>query len=260
MSSIYYGEYVFTTSSDDVVPALAEENDYTFDPSNSLILQFSKDVVYNQEIQIELVGETLRKTAAVSTLSMFATLEILGLVENASYKLEIPECAFMDIHGNCFAATVLDVETTVDAVAPIVTALDLMDKVNVPNDVPLHFSFSEVVRLNNVNSIVILANNNVIPLAKHNVIVNEKEVTIQLDRGYSMGYAMHTINVQVYIEEDAFRDIAGHPNELFSAHFTAVGQRCGSSYLSTFMEDACKCHSEQGKCWCSCGIVNLFEL
>ena len=92
-------------------------------------------------------------------------------------------------------------------------------------------------------------------------MIDGKDVTIQLDHGYNMGYSgLDDINVRVLIEEDAFRDLAGRSNEMFESTFTAIPQRCGSSYLSTFMENACKCHNQDGKCWCKCGLVNLFEL
>lgn len=260
MRRILYGEIQFTTASIATAPEVLTSL-VTIDPSSDIAIEFDHNIVLNNDKEIVILVNNHRKavSAYIEEYTLHVTVD--GLIANTAYTLLIGECAIEDIYGNCLPEKRVSVETMDDLESPVVAYCDVADKTNVPNDLPIHLQFSEVVRLNNINHIAILANNNVITLYKHNIIVNGREVTIQLDRGYSMGSkGLDAMNVKMIIEEDAFRDLAGHGNELYEASFTAVPQRCGSSFLSTFMEDGCKCHSEGGKCWCSCGLVNLFEL
>lgn len=260
MRRILYGEIQFTTSSIDTAPELLTSL-VSIDPSSEIAIEFERNLILNDDKEIVILVNNHRKAVSVSVEEYTLHVTVDGLIANTAYTLVIGECAVEDIYGNCVPEKRIAVETMEDLESPVVSYCDVADKTNVPNDLPIHLQFSEVVRLNNINHIAVLANNNVVTLYKHNIVVDGREVTIQLDRGYSMGSrGLDAMDVKVIIEEDAFRDLAGHGNEFYEASFTAVPQRCGSSFLSTFMEDGCRCHSEGGKCWCSCGLVNLFEL
>ena len=99
------------------------------------------------------------------------------------------------------------------------------------------------------------------PLDALSVAVEGREVRILPARGFNRGNEnLPFVEVELEVGEDAFRDEAGNSNEAMTLRFTAAAQRCGSSYLSGFMEDGCKCYSEGSKCYCDCGPVDLFEL
>ena len=255
-----YGEYQFSTTSINTPPTLLTPT-ITMDPSNSIVLEFNRPILIHSEKEVILSNNQFNHIAIPHVDDKTVFYNVKGLVENMNYTLTIPECAIEDIYGNCFSATEITVHTTADLMNPLINSFDLANKQHVPNDLPMHFTFNENVYLNDVNHVVVVANTHVISLTNKNIMIDGKDVTIQLDQGYNMGYSgLDDINVRVLIEEDAFRDLAGRSNEMFESTFTAVPQRCGSSYLSTFMENACKCHNQDGKCWCKCGLVNLFEL
>ena len=87
------------------------------------------------------------------------------------------------------------------------------------------------------------------------------EVTIVLSKGFSNGNAnLESIEVALTVRDGAFEDYAGNSNEAFEVHFTAVPQRCGSSYLSSYIQDDCTCTNVNNSCVCKCGKLSLFSL
>ena len=195
------------------------------------------------------------------TVGTTVLVEPFWLLQNAQYTLEVPACLLVAADGNCLEQTVFSFSTGADEERPMVLeAQPTEGQSEVPNDLPLVLTFSEAVRLNAVNNVVLRVNGQQVQLAARDIVVMEREVTIDLPRGYSLGNSqLQSISVELVVQEDAFRDLAGNSNELFELRFSAVAQRCGSSYLSSHITDDCLCYTKDSKCFCDCGQVTLFE-
>ena len=262
-----YGASTFTTTSDISVPSLltASEDLQSVDPSSPITLTFDRAMHLLTPVPAVLTYNSFDRLIPASQISVAGesvAIEPFGLTQSVEYSLTLPECLLADVYGHCFPETTVTFTTGVDEVRPLVLeSQPRNEQVNVPNDVPLRLSFNEEVSLFNVENLVVRTNGQQVPLNVLDVKVEGREVLISIMRGYSRGNEnLPFIEVEVTVNEDAFRDLAGNSNEMFSFHFTAAPQRCGSSYLSGFMEDTCRCYSEGSKCYCDCGPVDLFEM
>lgn len=272
---IIYGEYIFTTAELTDAPtmelvmgeALHEIEDvYLPGEQFDLALVFNMDVFPLRALPVELKdvmgARDLTRTQEWSWNLRALFFASYGLVENAEYTVEVPACLVVNRQGVCNEATTLTFTGLADTHRPVVLESQPVSGQNdVPNDVPLKLFFSEAVVLKNVDNIILTTNLQRQPLAANQILINGNEVTIQLRKGYSFGNtALDSIEVQLEVQEDAFRDLAENMNEPFELSFTAVPQRCGSDLLSSYIGDECYCHTTANQCVCSCGLVTLFDL
>ena len=257
------GEHVFTTVSEETVPVVTNEG---LDLGKHAVgeevaITFSEAVTVNPAVAITVSHEGWSRVVEVSVEEASLVFATTSLHANTVYAVEVPACAVIDLAGNCVAATTLRLETLGDELRPFVVSAEPEEGRSVPNDVPLVLTFSEEVVLANVRDIVIRLNYQEVSLNALDVHVAANKVMIDLEGGYSQGNgALERVEVSVEVKEGAFKDLAENNNEYYMVQFTASPLRCGSSYLASSMTNACECYSREGKCFCDCGGVNLFEL
>lgn len=257
------GEHVFTTLSEETVPVVTNEG---LDlgkhaVGEAVAITFSEAVMVNPAVAITVSHEGWSRVVEVSAEEASLVFATTSLYANTVYAVEVPACAVIDFAGNCVAATMLRLETLSDELRPFVVSAEPEEGMSVPNDVPLVLTFSEEVVLANVRDIVIRLNYQEVSLNALDVHVAANKVMIELEGGYSQGNGdLERVEVSVEVKEGAFKDLAENNNEYYMVQFTASPLRCGSSYLASSMTNACECYSREGKCFCDCGGVNLFEL
>ena len=257
------GEHVFTTVSEETVPVVTNEG---LDlgkhaVGEAVAITFSEAVTVNPAVAITVSHEGWSRVVEASVEEASLVFATTSLHANTVYAVEVPACAVIDLAGNCVATTTLRLETLGDELRPFVVSAEPEEGRSVPNDVPLVLTFSEEVVLANVRDIVIRLNYQEVSLNALDVHVAANKVMIDLEGGYSQGNgALERVEVSVEVKEGAFKDLAENNNEYYMVQFTASPLRCGSSYLASSMTNACECYSREGKCFCDCGGVNLFEL
>ena len=267
-----YGAFTFTTTASTQLPTLltTPADLLDLDPAAPLSLVFDQPVFVLSALSASLASASDASDAWTASLpaSQIRTdgatveLEPFGLPASAELTLTLPACLLMDAAGHCLPELRVTLTTTADATRPLVLETEPREgQSNVPSDLPLVLRFDEPVRLFAVDNLVLRTNGQRVPLDALSVAVEGREVRILPVRGFNRGNEnLPFVEVQLEVGEDAFRDEAGNSNEAMTLRFTAAAQRCGSSYLSGFMEDGCKCYSEGSKCYCDCGPVDLFEL
>ena len=270
-----YGAFTFTTTASTQLPALltGPADLLGLDPAAPLSLLFDQPVfLLSVSLSASLTSTSTSSTSSAWSASLPASqiraegasveLEPFGLPASAELTLTLPACLLMDAAGHCLPELRVALSTGADATRPLVLETEPREgQSNIPSDLPLVLRFDEPVRLFAVDNLLLRTNGQRVPLDALSVAVEGREVRILPARGFNRGNEnLPFVEVELEVGEDAFRDEAGNSNEAMTLRFTAAAQRCGSSYLSSFMEDGCKCYSEGSKCYCDCGPVDLFEL
>ena len=258
---IIYGEILFTTIEMETVPTveLVEEatslSEDSHEPIN-IVISFSERVEIFGKTPIRLLHDGVAKEIPASQWKVSDRdmgLVTYGLLPNAMYTVEIPSCTVITMSGVCNnEINSLSFTSEADTERPIVMYSQPMDDQNhIPNDVPLRLFFNEPVVLNNVNAIALKTNGQGQALSAHDIVIEGHIVTILQPMGYSRGNSnLESIEVSLMVQEDAFRDLSGNSNEEFKLQFVAVPQRCGSGYLSSYVEDECVCTNSNDTCVC----------
>ena len=268
---IIYGEFYFTT----VAASPAPQGRVVFGEEPEDVLPAEGDgklfVAFSDAVSLFL-PTAARLTSAAGEVEIpaeqwtvrgrYLFLRSRLLMPNTQYVLTLPTCSVVSASGGCNELLTGSFATGDDAERPLVVASQPAEgQREVPNDVPLKLVFDKPVKLVNVNNVELLLNTKLQALTKRDVEVRANEVTIVLSKGFSNGNAnLESIEVALTVRDGAFEDYAGNSNEAFEVHFTAVPQRCGSSYLSSYIQDDCTCTNVNNSCVCKCGKLSLFSL
>ena len=268
---IIYGQFYFTTVA--ATPAPQGRVAYNEEPTDlevtdaesKLYVAFSEEVSLFLPTAVKLVSaksEVEIPAEQWTVRGRYLFLQSYLLMPNTEYTLTLPTCSVVSVSGGCNELLTGSFSTGADSERPLVVASQPVEgQKEIPNDVPLKLVFDKPVKLVNENNVELLLNTKLQTLTKRDVEVRANEVTIALSKGFSNGNAnLESIEVSLTVRDGAFEDYAGNSNEAFEVHFTAVPQRCGSSYLSSYIQDDCTCTNVNNSCVCKCGKLSLFSL
>lgn len=270
---IIYGEILFTTIDTETAPTVELAQESTPLPEDidpelfSIIFSFSEVVYPFGEVPIKVTYSGIETEIPpsqwkVSDRTMgLITYDVLPTTPQ-SYIVSMPACTVINVNGMCNEAYSGSFTSKPDSKRPVVLSSQPTDgQEHIPNDVPLKLFFNEPVVLYNVNAIALRTNGQGQALSVHDIAIDGHVVTILQPSGYSRGNSnLESIEVSLTVQEDAFRDMSGNSNEEFQLQFVAVPQRCGSGYLSSYMQDECVCTNVNDTCVCKCGWVTLWNL
>lgn len=268
---IIYGQFYFTTVA--ATPAPQGSVVYNEEPTDVEVTDADSKlyVAFPEEVSLFL-PTAARLVSAKSEVEIpveqwtvrgrYVFLQSYLLMPSTEYTLTLPTCSVVSASGGCNELLTGSFATGVDAERPLVVASQPVEgQKEIPNDVPLKLVFNKPVRLVSENNVELVLNTKLQTLTKRDVEVRANEVTIALSKGFSNGNAnLESIEVSLTVRDGAFEDYAGNSNEAFEVHFTAVPQRCGSSYLSSYIQDDCTCTNVNNSCVCKCGKLSLFSL